>query len=77
MGIDTAKIDEATLALLTLGLHEECRAWKGFDWGSLDRLHEAGLIHQPRGKQKSVVFTEEGLEQARAAFDRLFGSNGG
>jgi hypothetical protein len=72
MAIDTDRIDEATLALLLLGLHDERRAWKGFDWGVLARLHEAGLITQPAGRAKSVLLTDEGLAKARAAFDRLF-----
>jgi hypothetical protein len=32
------------LALLTLGLHDHGRAWKGFDWDALSRLHEKGFI---------------------------------
>src|SRR3954464_6232278 len=39
MEIDTDRIDEAVLALLYLGLHDGCRAWKGFDWAAMDRLH--------------------------------------
>ena len=42
--LDTAKIDDAILALLLLGLHDGCRVWKGFDWESLERLHEQGYI---------------------------------
>jgi hypothetical protein len=26
------------------------RAWKGHDWGALDRLHEKGFIANPRNK---------------------------
>lgn len=72
MAIDTTKIDEATLALMLLGLHDHQRVWKGFDWDALDRLHQAGLISQPAGKARSVVITDEGLARAKAAFDRLF-----
>ena len=32
-------IDEAVLALIWLTLHDGDRAWKGFDWATLDRLH--------------------------------------
>ena len=74
MAVDTDKIDEAVLALLLLGLHGPARAWKGFSWDALDRLYERDLIHDPKGKQKSVLFTEEGLAAAKAAFDRLFGA---
>lgn len=40
MGLDTNKIDNATLALFYLGLRDEARAWKGFDWDAMDRLHQ-------------------------------------
>ncbi|WP_208354244.1 DUF6429 family protein [Pseudaestuariivita rosea] len=45
--LDEDKIDDATLALLRLGLHAESRAWKGFDWDSMERLHEKGFISDP------------------------------
>jgi hypothetical protein len=61
METDTSKIDESVLALLSLGLHDGTRAWKGFDWAAMDRLHEQGYISDPRGAAKSVVFSEEGL----------------
>jgi hypothetical protein len=72
MSLDTDKIDEAALALLYLTLHDDCRAWKGFDWDVLGRLHEKGMIDNPVGKVKSVVFTREGLEQAKALFEAMF-----
>src|SRR3954470_18600987 len=72
MEIDTIRIDEAVLALLYLGLHDVCRAWKGFDWAAMDRLHEKGLISDPVGKAKSVVFTEEGLREAERLLRELF-----
>ena len=34
---DSDKIDEAVLALLLLGRHDEMRVWKGHDWDALDR----------------------------------------
>jgi hypothetical protein len=73
MALDTDKIDDAALALLYLTLHDGYRAWKGFDWDVLDRLHEKGMIDNPVGKVKSVVFTEEGLERAKALFEGMFG----
>ena len=60
MEIDTDKIDEAVLALLYLTLHDGVRAWKGHDWDALDRFHRKGLIYDPVGKTKSVVFTDAG-----------------
>jgi hypothetical protein len=71
--IDTDRIDGAVLALLYLGLHDEHRAWKGFDWDAMDRLHEKGFISNPASKAKSIVFTEEGLKRAEALFEGLFG----
>jgi hypothetical protein len=72
MEVDTDKVDEAVLAILYLTLHEKCRAWKGIDWDALNRLHEKGLISDPVGKQKSVVFSEEGLRAAKRCFQELF-----
>jgi Domain of unknown function (DUF6429) len=72
MEIDTDKIDNAVLGLLWLTLHDGRRAWKGFDWGALDRLHEKGLIADPANKAKSVVLTDEGLKRAEELFQVLF-----
>jgi hypothetical protein len=72
MSLNTDKIDEAALALLYLTLHDGNRAWKGFDWEALGRLHEKGMIHDPVGKVKSVVFTQEGLERAKELFETMF-----
>jgi hypothetical protein len=58
MNLDDDKIDEAVLALLLLGRHDIARAWKGFDWDAMNRLHEKGFISDPRGKAKSVVFKD-------------------
>ena len=55
MNINTAAIDEAVLALLYLTLHYNNRAWRGFDWEVLNRLHERGLIGDPVNKTKSVI----------------------
>ncbi|MCF3947559.1 DUF6429 family protein [Acidiphilium sp. AL] len=71
--IDTDKVDEAVLALLHLTLHDGFRAWKGHDWDALDRLHHKGMIGNPVGKAKSVVFTEEGLAESVRLFTKLFG----
>ena len=38
--LDTGKIDDAVLGLLYLGIHDGARAWKGFDWEVMNRLHE-------------------------------------
>ena len=72
MALDTDKIDRAVLALLYLGLHDVDRAWKGFDWDAMSRLHEKGFISDPRGKAKSVVFGDKGLVEARRLLEELF-----
>jgi hypothetical protein len=77
MNYDEDKIDEYTLALLYLVAHERqeglgARAWKGFDWETLNRLHEKGYISNPVGKGKSVGMTEEGFLRAKALFEQHF-----
>jgi len=72
MALNHDKIDETVLALLALTLHDGCRAWKGFDRDALDRLHEKGMIESPRNRNKSVVFTEQGLQRAKALLDERF-----
>lgn len=72
MEIDRDKIDEAVLALMWLTLHDERRAWKGFDWDALERLHARGLIADPVNKAKSVILTDEGLRQSEELFRALF-----
>ena len=77
MNYDEDKIDEYTLALLYLVAHERhegigARAWKGFDWETLNRLHDKGYISNPIGKAKSVGMTEEGfLKQKNSLKDIL------
>lgn len=69
------KVDDAVLALLWLTHYTDgpnTRAWKGHEWGALERLHERGLIGNPVGKAKSVVFSDDGVARARELFDRLF-----
>jgi len=76
---DTDKIDDAVLALLHLTSFTEgkgdfacTRAWKGHDWEALDRLHQNGLIGDPKNKNKSIVLSKEGSQKAEALFQRLF-----
>jgi hypothetical protein len=72
MTFDTDRIDDAILALLYLGLHDRYRAWKSFEWEAMNRLHEKGMIDNPKNKNKSVVFTEEGLSRSRTLFEAMF-----
>ena len=48
------------------------RAWKSFDWETMNRLCEKGYISDPKSKSKSVVLTEEGYSRAKDLFERQF-----
>jgi hypothetical protein len=81
MKYDKDKVDEYTLALLYLVTHEVhermgARAWKGFDWDTMNRLHEKGYISNPIGKAKSVAMNEEGYKNAQALFVKHFVKKG-
>jgi hypothetical protein len=76
MDYDQDKIDEVVLALMYLTLHDEVRAWKSFHFKVLDRLHEKGLIRDPKNKARSVVLTQEGLATLEALFEKHFGRRG-
>lgn len=74
-GLRTGEIDEAVLALLYLNTfndHGLVRAWKTFDWDAMDRLHELGLIGDPKSKAKSVPLTDEGVSLAKESFRKRF-----
>jgi hypothetical protein len=48
MEYDKDKVDEATLALMYLVMWRDgdwLRAWKSFEWATMDRLYEKGWIH--------------------------------
>jgi hypothetical protein len=72
MEIHIDMIDEAVLALFYLTLHDGNRAWKGFDWDAMNRLHAKGFILSPISKAKSVVLTERGLRESKRLFNKLF-----
>ena len=75
--INEAKLAEVALAILWLSAHGEpdyLRAWKGMDWDLLDILHRRGWIHDPVGKQKSVVFSGDGAKLAEEYFGKHFGA---
>jgi hypothetical protein len=57
---DREKVDEAVLALRSLMLHQPgpYRAWKGFDWNALDRLHQKGMIGDPKHTNTLVALTD-------------------
>ena len=75
MECDFDKIDEMTLALMYLTTFEEefgARTWKGYDWDTLDRLHQKGFIVEPKSKAKSVFVTPEGKRRSEELFQRFF-----
>ncbi|MGV8920045.1 MAG: DUF6429 family protein [Pseudomonas sp.] len=72
MEYDEKLIDEAILALLATFSFHNGNAWKGFDFETMNRLHEQGLISNPVNKNKSIWLTTEGLERGRQIADRLF-----
>ena len=71
METDEDRVD-AVLALLYLTLDRDGRAWKGFDWSVMTRLHDKGMIHNPVGKTKSVLLTEEGIAESERLFREMF-----
>ena len=76
MELNQAKLDEIVLALLHVNSFEDHgvrRAWKGFDWSALDRLHARGLISDPKSKAKSVVLSTEGALLAQRLLESHFG----
>jgi hypothetical protein len=77
MEYDKDKVDEMTLALLYLVMHDEdestARAWKGFDWDTMNRLHEKGFISNPVSKAKSVILSPEGCKRTKELFEKHFG----
>ena len=77
MEYDKDKVDEMTLALLYLVIHGhqgEERAWKGFDWETMNRLHEKGYISEPRSKAKSVIMTTMGVQRSEELLRSFFAS---
>ncbi|MCA1779175.1 MAG: DUF6429 family protein [Xanthomonadaceae bacterium] len=69
---DWNRVDDAALALLWLTLHNDNRVWRQIDWFITDRLHEKGLIADPRTRSKSLVLTPEGIARAEQLFHHLF-----
>lgn len=69
------KVDEMILALLFLtSTHDKygTRAWKGFDWQALARLHAKGHISDPQDKSPSLVLSDTGAKLSRELFHKYF-----
>lgn len=78
MNYNRDKVDESVIALLYLTSFKErtiLKAWKGMDWDAMNRLHEKGLISNPMGKAKSVMFTDQGAKLSKELFEKFFGKN--
>lgn len=74
MNYDANRVDDMVLALLHLTSSSArgiVSAWKSHDWDALDRLHEKGLISDPKTRAKSVVLSDEGAQRARELFQKL------
>lgn len=75
MKYDKDKVDEVTLALLSLGMSrtpEGGRAWKAFDLQTLARLHQKGWIAEPKIKDISVAVTADGMKKAEELSRKYF-----
>jgi hypothetical protein len=55
-----------------LTLHDGGRVWKGFDWGTMNRLFEKGLIADPVSKAKSVWLCDEARARSKQLFEQMF-----
>ncbi len=75
MEFDTEKIDDMVLALLYLTSFKEydaIRTWKGYDWDTMDRLHQKGMIGDPHSRKKSVGLSDEGAKRSKELFEQYF-----
>lgn len=70
--LDQEKLAEAALALLSLTLHDQGRAWKALDWSLTNLLFRKGWIHDPVSKAKSVVLTADGIRLAEEFLRKHF-----
>ena len=80
MEYDREKVDEMVLALMWLVIYGDkydARAWKSFDWDTLDRLYEKGYISDPKSKAKSVALTDEAVKLSESLFKKHFVSKPG
>ncbi|PZW67125.1 hypothetical protein F471_02993 [Pseudomonas sp. URMO17WK12:I1] len=72
MEYDPKRIEETVRALLATFSFDGGRSWKGYDFDVMNALRQQGLIDDPRGKNKSVWLTAEGLEKGTSIAERLF-----
>jgi hypothetical protein len=75
MEYDKEKVDEMILALLYLTSSTDqfgTRAWKAFDWQSMDRLFKKGYISNPHEKGPTLALSEAGAEFSKQLFNKYF-----
>ena len=80
MNYNAEKVDALVLALLHLTSSSErgvVRAWKGHDWDALDRLHQKGLISDPKSKAKSLCLATKVRGERRNSSRRSAGDRRG
>lgn len=49
---------------------KDFRAWKNYEWDTVDKLDEEGLVSSKHGN-KSLWLTEDGVKKAREILDKL------
>ena len=49
---------------------KDFRAWKNYEWDTVDKLDEEGLVSSKHGN-KSLWLTEDGVKKAREILDGL------
>ena len=49
---------------------KDFRAWKNYEWDTIDKLDEEGLVSSKHGN-KSLWLTEDGVKKAREILDML------
>ena len=49
---------------------KDFRAWKNYEWDTVDKLDEEGLVSSKHGN-KSLWLTEDGVKKAREILDML------
>jgi len=77
MEYDQEKVDEMVLALLYLTTSSDqqgAKAWKGLDYGTLDRLQKKSFITNLKMKDVSVYLTKEGEKLSKELFFKHFGA---
>lgn len=65
MEYDDKLIEDTVPALLATFSSDSGSTWKGFDFETMNRLHEHDFTSDPVNKNKSIWLKAEGLERGR------------